>query len=113
MPRQQPPSDELFTRATELSATGVTGDAVADCRTGAAHGIDGGTSGTRTDLLMWEIVADVRAHHSHIDRCRVAEDFANNWMNALEPKGRPRGRFAPQRADDRTARRKKKSRVFP
>jgi len=106
MPRQQPPSNDLFARAAELRAIGATWDTIIG-PTVAATGIGCSDTGTRADLLACDDVADVRAPHSHVDRCRVAESFENNLMNLLEPDGRMWGRFTPWHADDRNAPQKK------
>ena len=73
----------------------------------AAYGIGAGSTGTRADLLVCDDVVDVRALHSRVDRCRVAEAFENNLMNLLEPEGRFWGLFTPWHGDDLNARLKK------
>ena len=73
----------------------------------AALGIGSGSTGTRADLLVCDDVVDVRSLHSKAARERVADYFANNLMNLLEPDGRFWGLFTPWHRDDLNARLKK------
>jgi phage terminase large subunit-like protein len=73
----------------------------------AAFGIGGSVTGTRADLLVCDDVVDVRSLHSKAERRRVADYFANNLMNLLEPDGRFWGLFTPWHHDDLNARLKK------
>ena len=75
----------------------------------AAFGIGPGATGTRADLLVCDDVVDVRSLHSKAERDRVADYFANNLMNLLEPDGRFWGLFTPWHRDDLNARLKKNS----
>jgi hypothetical protein len=73
----------------------------------AAFGIGAGSTGTRADLLVCDDVVDVRSLHSRAERDRVADYFANNLMNLLEPDGRFWGLFTPWHLDDLNARLKR------
>ncbi len=70
----------------------------------AAFGVGAGSTGARADLLVCDDVVDVRALRSRADRDRVADYFANNLMNLLEPDGRFWGLFTPWHPDDLNAR---------
>ena len=58
---------------------------------------------------MCDDVVDVRSLHSKAERDRVADYFANNLMNLLEPNGRFWGLFTPWHLDDLNARLKRNS----
>jgi predicted phage terminase large subunit-like protein len=73
----------------------------------AAFGIGTGSTGTRADLLVCDDVVDVRSLASKAHRDRVADYFANNLMNLLEPDGRFWGLFTPWHLDDLNARLKR------
>jgi len=94
----QPWSAEAFTIARPAE---VIGPSV------AAFGIGAGSTGTRADLLVCDDVVDVRSLHSKAERDRVADYFANNLMNLLEPTGRFWGLFTPWHLDDLNARLKR------
>lgn len=72
-----------------------------------AFGVGAGSTGTRADLLICDDAVDVHAMHSRTERDRVADYFANNLMNLLEPDGRCWILFTPWHLDDVNARLKR------